>query len=100
MIYILFDRLYGDDDILLFIRPKAVELVYQAYFNKDEKPSIEDNAYIYSTEIKVDKWTHEDGYKVKISAEEFSATGKIWIALRPLLGKGSIWLAKWLDFPL
>ena len=90
MIYILFDRMYGDDDILLFIRPNATELVYQAYFRKDEKPSIEDKQYIYSTEINVDKWTYEDGYKVKISADEFSTTGKIWIALRPLLGKTEI----------
>ena len=79
--------MYGDDDILLFIRPNATALVYQAYFNKDDKPSIEDKQYIYSTEINVDKWTYEDGYKVKISADEFSTTGKIWIALRPLLGK-------------
>jgi len=57
------------------------------YLNKDEKPVIEENKYMYSTEIKTDKWTIEDGYKLMIKSEEFPTTGKIWIALRPLLGE-------------
>ncbi|XP_052819342.1 uncharacterized protein LOC128245129 isoform X2 [Mya arenaria] len=85
MIYILFDRQHAEDDILIFLRPNASQLVYDLYFNKEEKPDMHENKYFYTTEMKVDKWTPEDGYKLIIKSSEFSATGKIWIGLRPLL---------------
>ncbi|XP_053383373.1 uncharacterized protein LOC123564671 [Mercenaria mercenaria] len=87
MIYIMFDRQHADDDILLFVRSSAKELIYELYFNKDEKPKISENKYTYSTEMKKnDKaWTLEDGYKLLIKSSDFSETGKVWIALRPLL---------------
>ena len=35
-------------------------------------------------------WTTEDGYKIMIRSLEFSAKGKIWLGLRPLLGKDNV----------
>ncbi|WAQ96231.1 PK1L3-like protein, partial [Mya arenaria] len=85
MIYILFSRRHAEDDILIFLRPNASQLVYKLYFNNEVKPDWTTNRYIYSTEMKLDKWTAEDGYKLIIKSSEFSATGNIWIGLQPLL---------------
>ena len=64
---------------------------YELYFNKGEKPKISENKYTFSTKMEKDEnddtWTLEDGYKLLIKSSEYSETGKIWIALRPLLGK-------------
>ncbi|XP_053393015.1 uncharacterized protein LOC123564401 isoform X2 [Mercenaria mercenaria] len=87
MIYILFDRQHAEDDFLIFVRPNTSDLIYELYFNKDEKPKISEDKYQYSTEMikNDDTWTLEDGYKLRIRSSEYSETGKIWIALRPLL---------------
>lgn len=63
--------------------------IYKLYFNKDEKPKVPEKIYTYTTEMIKDgqMWTSGDGYKLLVKSSEYSETGKIWIGLKPILGK-------------
>ncbi|KAH3862218.1 hypothetical protein DPMN_025184 [Dreissena polymorpha] len=89
IIYMVFDRQHAADDILFFIRPNTTGLKYDVYLRIAEKPNLKEKKFDYHTAMKTDHWTNEDGYKLLIKSSEFAGTGKIWIALKPLLEQGS-----------
>jgi len=60
------------------------------YFNIGEKPDVRTNKYVFKKKMEKNDWTAEDGYKIMIRSLEFSAKGKIWLGLRPLLGKDNV----------
>lgn len=87
LIHFLLHRQHTDDDLFLFVKPETRDLEYEVYFNEGDKPAIEDNQYIYRTELKGDNWTIEDGYRLHLPSETLKSAGTIWIALRPVLGE-------------
>ena len=62
--------------------------IYEVYLNTGEKPDIVENVYEFKTTMQRDaNYTLEDGHKLLIKSSSFGSTGKIWIGLKPILGK-------------